>query len=98
VITILIITGTPRPERDSGQSVKKWPLRESQFLKLLFLKLQGGVYDSARCEIKVCAHAVLKCTDYPIRSVGLRMHRTMIVHGARLGFARTPYSNARTTQ
>jgi hypothetical protein len=48
-------------------------------------------YDSARCEIRIRAHAVLKCTDYPIKSVGLRMHRTMIVHGARLGFACTPY-------
>ena len=48
-------------------------------------------YDSARCEIRVCAHAVLKCRDYPIKSVGLRMHRTMIAQGARLGFARTPY-------
>ena len=34
-------------------------------------------YDSARCEIRVCAHAVLKCTD--LKSVGLKMHRTMIV-------------------
>jgi hypothetical protein len=48
-------------------------------------------YDSARCEIRVCAHAVLKCTDYPIKSVGLRIHRNKIVQGARLGFARTPY-------
>jgi hypothetical protein len=38
-------------------------------------------YDSARCEIRVCAHAVLKCTGDPIKSVGLRMHRTMIVQG-----------------
>ena len=48
-------------------------------------------HDSARCEIRVCVHAVLKCTDYPIKSVGLRMHQTMILQGARLGFARTPY-------
>jgi hypothetical protein len=48
-------------------------------------------YDSARCEIRVCAHAILKCTDYPIKSVGLRLHQAMIVQGARLGFARTPY-------
>ena len=48
-------------------------------------------YDSARCEIRACAHAVLKCTDYPIKSVGLGMHRTMIVQGARSGFARMPY-------
>jgi hypothetical protein len=48
-------------------------------------------YDSARCEVRVRAHAVLKCDDYPIKSVGLRMHRTMIVQGATLGFARTPY-------
>jgi hypothetical protein len=48
-------------------------------------------YDSARCEIRVCAHAVLKCTDSQIKAVGLRMHWTMIVQGARLGFGRTPY-------
>ena len=48
-------------------------------------------YDSARCDIRVCAHDVMKCTDYPIKSVGLRMHRTMAVQGAALGFARTPY-------
>jgi hypothetical protein len=30
-------------------------------------------YDSARCEIRVCAHAVLKCTDYPMKPVGLRI-------------------------
>ena len=48
-------------------------------------------YDSARCEIRVCTHAVPKCTSYPMRSVELRMHRTMIVQGARSGFARKPY-------
>ena len=45
--------------------------------------------DSARCEIRVCAHAVMKCTDYPTKSVGLGMHRTMIVQGARVGSARS---------
>ena len=55
-------------------------------------------HEIARCDITVCAHDVLKCTDYPIKSVGLRMHRTMIVQGARLGFARTPWWNARSTQ
>ena len=48
-------------------------------------------YEGARCEIRVGAHAVLKWTEYLIKSVGLGMHRTLIVHGARLGFARTPY-------
>ena len=48
-------------------------------------------YDSARCETRVCAHAVLKCTDYPMKPVGLRLHRTMIVQAARVGFAHTPY-------
>ena len=46
-------------------------------------------YDCARCDIRVCAHVVLKCTDYPMKSKGLRMHWTMIVLGATLGFAPT---------
>ena len=53
--------------------------------------LINSVNRSARCDIRVRAHALLKCMDYPIKSVGLRMHRTMIVQGATLGFARTPY-------
>ena len=44
-------------------------------------------FDSARCDIRVTAHAVLKCTDYPIKSVGLRMHRNIIVQGVTF----TPY-------
>jgi hypothetical protein len=71
--------------------------RKIGLCKVLWFRVWvGGVknapdYDSASCEIRVCVHAVLKCTDYPIKSVGLRMHRTMIVQGARLGFACTPY-------
>jgi hypothetical protein len=32
--------------------------------------------------IRVLVHAVVICSDYPIKSVGLRMHRSRLVQGA----------------